>query len=96
MKYGAEIVDLTEVDFTPELLRCIPAEVVRKYRVLPVVDSPERLAIALGQADDLNVIDSLTHILPWPELEIRVATKQQLDIFIQRFYGDSESSHFAA
>jgi hypothetical protein len=95
MKFGAEIIDLTKVDFTPELLRCIPAEVVRKYRVLPVFDSPGRLAVALGEADEMNVIDSLTYILMRPELEIKVAAKQQIEIFIQRLYGDFESSHFA-
>src|ERR1019366_4814429 len=58
MKYGAEIVDLTKVDFTPELLRCIPADVVRKYSVLPVLDSSDCLAIALSHVEDLNVIDS--------------------------------------
>jgi len=89
MRFGAEIVDLTKVDFTPELLRCVPADVARKYRVLPVFDLPGRLSIALADPDNLSTIDSLTHILKWPELEIRVAPKQQLDIFIQRHYGDS-------
>ena len=88
MKFGAEIVDLSKVDFTPELLRCIPADVARKYRVLPVFDLPGRLSIALADPEDFTTIDSLTHILKKPELEIRVAPKQYLDIFIQRLYGD--------
>jgi type IV pilus assembly protein PilB len=88
MKFGAEIVDLTQVDFTPELLRCIPADVARKYRVLPVSDLLGRLSIALADPEDFNTIDSLIHILKKPELEIRIADEQQLDIFLQRLYGD--------
>ena len=88
MKFGAELVDLTKVKFTPELLRCIPADVARKYRVLPVFERPGCLAIALADLEDLNAIDSLTHILQKPELEIRIAEHQQLDEFIHRLYGD--------
>lgn len=34
--FGAEHIDLSEVQFTAELLRLIPAETARKYQVLPV------------------------------------------------------------
>jgi hypothetical protein len=88
MKFGAELVDLTSVNFTPELLRCIPADVARKHRVLPVFDRPGCLAIALADPSDLQTIDILTHTLQKPELEIRVAESQQLDRFIHRLYGD--------
>ena len=88
MNFGAEKVDLSVVDFTPELLRYVPAEVARKYRVLPVFNRPGCLSIALSRADDLNLIDNLAHILMQPGLEILVADGQQLDLFIYRLYGN--------
>jgi len=88
MKFGAELVDLTIINFTPELLRCVPADVARKYRVLPVYERPGCLAIVLADPEDLNTLDILTHILQKPGLEIRVAERQQLDRFIHRLYGD--------
>jgi len=88
MKFGAELVDLTTVNFTPELLRCVPADVARKYRVLPVFDRPGCLAIVLADPEDLNTVDILSHTLQKPELEIRVTERQQLDRFIHRLYGD--------
>jgi hypothetical protein len=86
MEFGAEFIDLSKVEFTPELLRCIPAETARKYRVLPVASFPGRLAIAVGQID-LNVIDDL-HFTLKREMEIRLADERQIDIFLHRLYRD--------
>ena len=84
--FGAEIINLSQVQFTPELLECLPSEAAHKYRVMPVADSPFRLAIAVADPSDLNTIDALTHIVN-REMEIRVADKSQLDEFIRRHYG---------
>jgi type II secretory ATPase GspE/PulE/Tfp pilus assembly ATPase PilB-like protein len=87
--FAAAIVDLSTVHFTRELLECIPVEVAHKYRVMPVDDTPFRLAIAVADAGDLNTIDALTHIVT-REMEIRVADQSQLDKYIRRYYGRGE------
>lgn len=88
MDFGAQIVDLAEVQFTTELLRCIPAEVARKYRVLPVSMGTNRLAVAVDRMD-LAVIDDLCVILN-REIEIRLATEDQLEEYMQRLYGNEK------
>jgi hypothetical protein len=82
-------IDLSTVQFTPKLLRCIPAETALKYQVLPVFERPDCLAIVLAKID-LNVIDNLTHALN-RSLEVRLADKEQIDIFVRRFYGGGNS-----
>ena len=84
--FGADDVDLTKVAFTPELLACVPAESARRYRVLPVFNSPSMLRLALADPSDLDAIDSLHHLLR-RDLELCVAEASQLDEFIQRLYG---------
>jgi hypothetical protein len=84
--FGSEPVDLSTVQFTPELLSCIPAELVRKYRALPVFESRGCLGIVMSEMD-LNALDDLACSLR-RELEVRFAEKLQLDDFIQRLYGD--------
>lgn len=84
-----EKIDLTKVRFTPELLQLIPAEVARRYRALPVLDSPRGLRLALADAADLDVIDSLTHCLR-QDLELCIAEAHQLNEFIDRFYAKDE------
>ena len=84
--FGADEVDLTNVSFTPELLASVPAESVRRYRVLPIFSSPNTLTLALADPSDLDAIDSLHHLLH-RDLELRVAEASQLDEFIERLYG---------
>jgi hypothetical protein len=87
MQFGAEIIDLTNLNFTPELLSCIPKDTARRYRVLPLFHRPGHLMVALANSEDLDTLDTLTHLLQ-TALEIRVAERQQLDDFIHRLYGD--------
>jgi len=92
--FGAATVDLSQVEFTPELLEYLPAEAARKYRVMPVADSPFHLVIAVADASDLNALDSIMFIVN-REMEIRVADKSQLDEYIRRYYG-SDGGVFAS
>ena len=84
--FGADEIDLRSVRFTPELLACVPAELARKYRVLPVSDSAQLLRIAVADPSDIDAIDSLNNFLK-RDLEICVAEASQLDEFIERLYG---------
>ncbi len=84
--YGAEEVDLRQVAFSPELLACMPAQLARRYRVLPISSSRDKLRIAMADPSDLDALDSLCHHLR-RELELYVAEESQLNEFIERLYG---------
>ncbi len=85
MNFG-DRVDLSTVNFTPELLRCVPRPVARKYRALPVSQGADSLRLAIAAPPDLDAVDSLAHILKRP-LEFCAADEQQLDVFLGRLYG---------
>jgi hypothetical protein len=87
MNFGAERIDLSKVQFTPELLGCVPAVVARRYRALPVLESGDCLHVAVPAFRDIDVFDSLCHVLK-RELEFHAADREQLNMFIQRFYGE--------
>ena len=86
-EFGAEFVDLTTVQFTPRLLRRIPAELARKYRALAVADSGRCLAVVVSDPSDLDAVDGLGSALG-REIELRVADESQIDSFIAQLYGD--------
>jgi type IV pilus assembly protein PilB len=90
-EFGAEFVDLATVQFTPDLLRCIPAELARKHRVLPVSESDRCIAIVTSDPSDLNALDGLHSALD-RDIELRVADESQIDSFIEQLYGDSTSA----
>lgn len=83
---GADEIDLTSVDFTAELLACIPAEVVRRHRVLPIESIPPRLWISMADPSDLAAFDALNPIGE-RELILCVSEASQIDEFIERLYG---------
>jgi len=89
--FGAELVDLKEVDFSDDLLACVPGVLVRRWRALPVSNAGRTLKVALADPSDLAAIESLHNTLH-REVEICVADESQLDLFIERLYGSAEGT----
>ena len=88
-EFGAEEVDLKNVDFTTKLLTCIPAQLARRCRVLPLVDGPDQLKVAVADPSDLQSID-LLHRTIHRDIELCVADECQLDEFIAKLYGAND------
>ena len=84
--FGAEEIDLRDIAFNRELLALIPAEFARRHLVLAVLDSPDRILVAMADPSDLAAIDEL-HARLQRAVEICVADKSQLHEFIGRLYG---------
>jgi hypothetical protein len=89
-EFGAKFVDLANVKFTRDLLGCIPSNLIRKYRALPIACSSSRIVIAMSDPSDLTALDGL-HSASGKEIELCVADKSQLDAFIERLHGDEKS-----
>jgi type IV pilus assembly protein PilB len=85
--FGAMEIDLRKVVFTPDLRASIPADLARRYRVIPIKSSLSTLLLALSDPSDLNAIDSLRNSLR-RDLELCVAEAEQIDEFVRRFYGE--------
>ena len=83
--FGAEEVDLRDIAFNRELLALIPAEFARRHLILPVLDSPDRVVVAMADPSDLAAIDEL-HSRLQRDVEICVADESQLHEFVGRLY----------
>jgi len=55
--------ELGDIEFTPELIRQVPAEVARKYGVLPVGYNDEEIELALSDPHNVQALDDLSRIL---------------------------------
>jgi type IV pilus assembly protein PilB len=88
---GTEVVQLSELDLTPEILSSVPADAARMYKCLPVAvyDSTVRLALA----DPLNpaLVDELAYVIR-KEIVPVVADPGEIERAVSRYYGDSQSS----
>jgi len=92
MHFDIEKIDLAQIQFTAQLLRYIPAATARMYHVMPVSKGRGFLSIASADAYDPRVIDHLTFVLK-RELEIRLADRQQIAEYVQRYYGSKDDGN---
>ena len=90
-QFGAEVVNLGTTQVADEVIALIPRNTARKYRVIPVFRTEDKVAIAIADPSDLNTIDSLSHILH-SEIELRVASEQDIENALNKYYGGDKKS----
>jgi type IV pilus assembly protein PilB len=90
-QFGAEVVQLAGLQIADDVLTIIPRNIAKKYRVIPVFKSEGKVAVAIADPSDLNTIDSLTHLLN-AEIELRVASEQDIEAALNKYYGGSTES----
>jgi type IV pilus assembly protein PilB len=90
-QFGAEVVQLSSLKIPDEVIAIIPRNVARKYRVVPVFKTEGKVAVAIADPSDLNTIDTLHHLLN-AEIELRVATEQDIESALNRYYGGEKKT----
>jgi general secretion pathway protein E/type IV pilus assembly protein PilB len=87
---GMEFVRLDPQDIEAEAVHAVPAEVVRRYRVMPISKMENTLVVAVGDPLDIETGDSLRYVLK-TGVECVVALQDEIDSAIKQFYGEDES-----
>ena len=82
-QFGAEVVHLQGMKIDDEVISIVPRDIARKYRVVPVFKTEDKVAVAIADPSDLNTIDSLTHLLH-AEIELRVASEADIDAALSK------------
>src|SRR5436190_17829957 len=88
---GTEVVDVGEVNYTPELLKLIPPATARMYQCLPVADYGSTLRVAVGDPLNPHATDELSYIIG-KEIQIVVANRAAIEKLITRYYGEDTES----
>ncbi|HEY2981483.1 MAG TPA: ATPase, T2SS/T4P/T4SS family [Anaerolineales bacterium] len=84
---GTEVVNLDDVQFTPELLKNIPAGTARMYQCVPVEDFGSAIRIAMANAMNPSAVDEISYIVR-KEVQLVVADPKAIEKAISRHYGD--------
>ena len=89
-KPRSQIIDLEDIDFTPELWSAIPAPVALKYRVLPVALKGKRLVVAIADARNIKAIDGVHAAVAdkYDVLDVRIADEAQIELYVEEIYGE--------
>lgn len=90
-QFGAEVIDLSEMRISDEVIAAVPRHIAKRYKVVPVAAHESSITVALSDPSDLDVVDSLHHLLH-KEIDVRVATEESIETAITRYYGSSDDS----
>lgn len=90
-QFGAEVIVLRETAISPEVIALVNPSIARKYEVVPVGKSGDKVIVAISDPSDLNAIDSLTHLLN-AEIEIRVAAEDDIAEALNKYYPEKITS----
>ena len=87
---GTRVVSLRDVQFTPELLQTIPANVARMYQCLPVAAHDGTVQVALADPLDPGRPDEI-HFAVKKDVQVVVADPADIEKAIDQHYGQEET-----
>ncbi len=82
-RYRCPFVDLREQRIDPDLFRSIPAELMFRYKFVPLESHDSTLTVAMADPSQLQLTDELSLLLG-KRLQIKVATTSQIDDLLKR------------
>jgi len=85
--FGAEVVELSQLQIPDDVIAAVPRHIARKYRVVPVYKHENALTVAIADPSDLDTIDSLTHLLH-AEISLQVASDSDIEAALSKYYGE--------
>lgn len=84
-QFGMEFVSLSGHDLEPGLVDLVPAEVARRYKIVPVFRNENTITVALSDPLDVETLDSLRYVLR-SDVAAVVAMPEEIDAALDRFY----------
>ncbi len=88
---GTEVVDLSDREITPEVIRLIPTSTARMYQCVPVADYGSVLQVALGDPMNPAIVDELGFVVG-KEVQILVADQAQIAKLVDKYYPEDGAS----
>ncbi|MCA9316897.1 MAG: Flp pilus assembly complex ATPase component TadA, partial [Planctomycetes bacterium] len=88
---GLEVVDLDQVQFTPDLLGRIDANTARMFNVVPIRQEGSKLVVALSNPQNTALLDDL-RFMTGGEVEGVLAPQEQVDKAVEKHYGQAQDS----
>jgi type IV pilus assembly protein PilB len=89
-RYGVPAVDLAELEIDASIIQLVPAEVSRKYTVLPVAKTGAKLTIAMADPTNVFAMDDIKFMTGYT-VEPVVASDTALREAIDQHHGSTHA-----
>src|SRR5947209_16853863 len=84
-------IDLSAMVIPPDIIKQIPAEDARRFKVIPVAFGETGLVVAVSDPLDIDTIDSLSFLLQ-RELELVCASPEKIRQALIKYYGTADEA----
>jgi type IV pilus assembly protein PilB len=91
---GTTVVSLRDREFPPDLLKIIPANIVRTYHCVPVAVNNATVQVALAHPLDPVLADEI-HFAIKRDVQVVVADPAEIEKVIDQYYGQGENEDFS-
>ena len=89
-QFGVPAINLSNFEIDPEILKLVPAEVARKYKLIPVSRSGSSLTIAMADPTNVFAQDDIKFMTGY-HVEPVVASELAIENAIRKYYGTGKS-----
>src|SRR5215469_768031 len=89
---GAQVISLKDTEFSPDLLKTIPARTARMYRCMPVAQFDSTLQVAFEDPLNPARVDELGFSVR-KEIQPVIANPSEIEKLIDRYYGQDDSDN---
>jgi general secretion pathway protein E/type IV pilus assembly protein PilB len=91
-RFGCEVAFLKDLRPEDDLIAAVPRHIAKRYKVIPVYKDGNALTLALSDPSDLDTIDSLPRLLKVDQVTVQVASEEDIDAALNRFYGGADDT----
>ncbi len=89
-QYGVPSIDLADFEADPETIKLVPANVARKYMLIPLSTRGSTLIVAMADPSDIFALDDIKFLTGY-RIESMVALEKTIKDSIDRYYDSSST-----
>ena len=91
-QFGLKYCHVNADAINPEVVKVIPAEIAKKYGVVPVVAGEDSITVALSDPMGYDAIDSLRYVLHGIDVQAVVSPRAEVRAAMAKIYAEDENA----
>ena len=91
-QFGLKYCHVNADAINPEVVKTIPADIAKKYGVVPVVADEDSITVALSDPMGYDAVDSLRYVLHGLDVQAVIAPRAKVNAAMATIYADDENA----
>jgi len=91
-QFGLKYCHVNAEAINPEVVKTIPADIAKKYGVVPVVSDEDSITVALSDPMGYDAIDSLRYVLHGLDVQAVIAPRAEVNAAMAKIYAEEENA----